>query len=215
MTLRAALLLLAAAPAMIALPAAGLAQVGQDPAAAPAGTYALDGRHASVIARIGHGGGSSLSTFRFGKVSGSLNWDPANPQSSRVNVTVDMTSIMTPVPNFAEELIGDKFLNTGKFPTATFATTAIQRTGPTTGRITGNLTFMGVTKPITIDARMVGAGKGGRGATVIGFSGTTRFKRSDYGFTANVGPIGDEVELILDIEFNKPAPAPAPAPAAR
>ncbi|MBU3077796.1 YceI family protein [Sphingomonas quercus] len=206
MTLRAALLL-ALAPAMAALPAVAIAQVSQDPAAAPAGTYNVDGRHASVIARIGHGGGSSLSTFRFGTVSGSLDWNPAQPQASKVNVTVDVKSIQTPIAGFADELIGDTFLNVAKYPTATFTSTSIQRTGPTTGKITGNFTFMGVTKPIVVDARMVGAGKGARNASVVGFSGTTKFKRSEFGYTSRLGPIGDEVELLLDIEFNKPAPA--------
>lgn len=207
MSIRAALLLALATAATAAPVAPVLAQVSQDPAAAPAGTYAVDGRHASVIARIGHNGGSSLSTFRFGTVSGSLDWNPAQVAASKVTVTVDMKSIQTPVAGFADELIGTGFLETAKFPTAVFTSTSIQRTGPTTGKITGNLTFMGVTKPIVVDARIVGAGKGARGSTVVGFSGTTRFKRSDYGFTSRLGPIGDEVELLLDIEFNKPAPA--------
>lgn len=194
--------------AAIGLAQAGTAQtpsrppagVSKNAADAPTGTFKLDPRHTSVIARVAHAGGTSFSTFRFGTTSGTLIWNGADPARSQLSVTIDMTSLQTPVPNFANELIGDKFLKTGQFPESKFVSTAIERTGENKGRITGNLTFMGQTRPITIDAQLVGIGRGGQ---VIGFSGTTRFKRSDFGFTALVGPIGDEVEILIDTEFGK------------
>jgi polyisoprenoid-binding protein YceI len=176
----------------------------KDPAAAPSGIYHLDPRHASIIARIGHGGGTSLSTFRFGTASGSLEWNGANPVASKMSVTVDMTSLQTPVPDFASELIGDRFLKTRQFHDATFRATKIERSGPTSGRITGDLTFMGQMKPIVIDAKLMGS-SAGRNGPVIGFSGSTHFSRSDFGFSSMAGPIGDQVELLLDVEFDKTA----------
>ena len=178
----------------------------KNPADAPAGEYKVDERHASVIARVPHAGGTSLSTFRFNAISGTLTWDPARVENSKVTVVVDPKSIdSNPVANFpAGELAGDRFLNVAKFPEARFVSTSIQRTGPTTGRIMGNLSFMGQTRPITIEASLVGAGRGNRGFAV-GFTGTTRFKRSDFGFTNMLPGIGDEIELLLDIEFNRPA----------
>jgi len=178
--------------------------VSKDPANAPSGTYQLDPRHTSIIARVGHAGGISFSTFRFGTASGSLNWNSADPAASQVTVTVDMTSIQTPVANFASELVGDRFLKTSQFPEAKFVSTSIRRTGPTSGVISGTLTFMGQTKPATIDAELVGTGKG-RNGPVIGFSGTMRFKRSDFGFTALIGVASDEIEMMLDAEFDKTA----------
>jgi polyisoprenoid-binding protein YceI len=195
-------LLAAPAFAQAAAPPAP-APVSKDPAAATAGTYKLDPNHTSVVARVSHAGGFSYSTFRFGKSGGTLTWDPARVENTKVEITVDPGSIMTPVANFAEELAGDKFLNAAKFPDAKFVSTSVRRTGPTTGQITGNLTFMGQTKPVTIDAEMIGAGKNMRGVSTIGFSGKTRFKRSDFGFNAMQGPIGDEVELLIDGEFNQ------------
>jgi polyisoprenoid-binding protein YceI len=186
-------------------PAAARAPASKDPAAAIPGTYKLDPNHASVIAKLAHGGGISYSTFRFNGVSGSLDWNPAQVEASKLIVKIDPKSIDSVAPGFADELIGERFLNTAKYPDAGFVSTAIARTGPTTGRITGDFTFMGVTKPLAIDATLVGAGKNGRGANVIGFSGTTKFRRSDFGFTAMNGPIGDEVEISIDLEFNKPA----------
>jgi polyisoprenoid-binding protein YceI len=194
-------LALVALPAMA--PAAAPPPVSKDPAAASAGAYKLDPRHTSVVARVPHMGGFSYSTFRFGSASGTLNWDPARVENSKVEVTVEAKSIMTPVEGFAAELSGDQYLNAAKYPDVKFVSTGIQRTGPTSGKITGNLTFMGQTKPITMDAQMVGAGKNPRGVDTIGFTGNARFKRSDFGFTTLMGPIGDEIELVIDTEFNK------------
>lgn len=209
-----AALALALGPLSLGMAAPAVAQVSQQPTAVPDGTYQLDPRHASVIARIGHGGGTSLSTFRFGAATGSLQWNGAAPDRSKVDVTVDVKSISHPVPGFSEELQEDRFLNVARFPTARFVSTGIQRTGATTGRITGDFTFMGVTKPLVVDASLVGAGTGNRGAKVIGFTGTAKFKRSDHGFTAMLPGIGDQVELLLDLEFNIPGP-PQPAAAPR
>jgi len=197
------LLLAPGAIAQTAAPAAPVA-VSKDPTKAAPGKYTLDPEHTSIIARVGHRGGLSYSTYRFGTASGALTWDGADPAKSQLSVTVDTTSIMTPVPNFAATLIGDRFLKTGQFPTATFVSKSIQKTGATTGRITGDLTFMGQTRPATIEATMVGT-TAVKGSPVIGFSGSLRFKRSDFGFTALIGPIGDEVELMLDVEFDKAA----------
>jgi len=201
-----ALLLLAPAVSAQQAPPAGppKSSVSKDPANAPSGTYQLDPRHTSVIARVGHAGGISFSTFRFGTTSGSLNWNSADPTASQVTVTVDMSSIQTPVANFAAELAGDRFLKTSQYHDATFVSTGIRRTGPTSGVISGTLTFMGQTKPVTIDAVMVGNGMG-RGGPVIGFSGTMRFKRSDFGFTALLGVASDDIEIVIDAEFDKTA----------
>jgi len=178
------------------------AVVSKDPTKAPSGTYKLDERHASVIARILHGGGFSYSAFRFDKVSGTLNWDGADVTKSKVSITVDPASITSNVAGFADELKGDRFLNTVKFPTATFVSTKVEKTGPTTGKITGDLTFMGVTKPIVVNAELVAGGNNARNVKIVGFHGTTSFTRADFGFTAAAGAIGPTAELTIDLEFN-------------
>jgi polyisoprenoid-binding protein YceI len=176
----------------------------KNPAATPAGTYAVNTPHTTVEARIGHANTFSYSTFRFGQVSGTLQWDPARIENSKLDVTVETGSLMTPVKGFAEELTGKGFLNSAQYPTAHFVSTKIQRTGPTTGRITGDFTLMGQTHPLTIDADLVGAGIGLAGTPAIGFTGTAKFKRSDFGFTAGAPVIADEVALVLDVEFEQP-----------
>lgn len=173
-----------------------------DPASSPAGTYKLDPGHTSVVARIGHMNGLSISTFRFGKSAGTLTWDPKAPETMKVDVTVEPGSIMTPVAGFAEELGGATWLNAAQFPQARFVSTSVRRTGPTAGDISGNLTLMGQTRPVVIHAELVGTGKNPRGVQVIGFTGQAHIKRSDFGFGAGVPAIGDDVDLVLDGEFD-------------
>lgn len=195
-------LALLAAPAVAQAPAAPAAPAvnNQSPATAPAGSYNLDARHASVVARVQHQR-ASRSVFRFDTVSGTLNWNPAQPTQSSVSVKIDPKSITSNVAGFGAELGGDRFLNAARYPDATFQSTRVEVTGPNRGRVHGNLTLMGQTKPVVIDAEFTGANRNPQGKALIGFSGTTKFKRSDFGFNALQGPIGDEVELIIDLEF--------------
>jgi polyisoprenoid-binding protein YceI len=191
----------AAAPVLAQAPAPPTPpMVTKDPMTVPAGNYKLDKTHQSVVARIGHGGGFSYSTVRFGATEGLLTWDPAHIENSKISVTVDMKANYAPivynVPPDAPNL-----LNVAAFPTSTFVSTGVRRTGPTTGQIMGNLTLMGKTAPAVIDATLVGAGKNGRGVPVIGFTGTMKIKRSDFGFTALAGAISNDIDLTIDGEF--------------
>jgi polyisoprenoid-binding protein YceI len=177
------------------------AKAVKNPGAAPAGTYSLDPNHAAVVVRVLHGGGFSFSVFRMGAVSGVLSWDPAKLDDSEVSVNVETKSLTTTVAGLGAQLSGPDFLNAARFPDATFRSTAVKRTGPTTGEVTGDFTLHGVTRPLTLDVEMVGAGPALRGPA-IGFHGRGQFHRSDFG----VGPvspmIGDEVELVIDVEFD-------------
>jgi polyisoprenoid-binding protein YceI len=177
-------------------------KASKDPAAAPAGTYALDPRQVSVLVRVVHDNGFSYSVFRMGDVAGVLSWDPSTIENSKVNIRIATKSLQTNVPGFAEQLTGPDFLNAALFPDASFISTDIKRTGPTTAKITGAFTLHGVTRPLVLDTEMVGAGPALRGPA-IGFHAQGVFHRLDFG----VGPvspmIGDEVEVIVDLEFDK------------
>ncbi|MDB5439781.1 MAG: yceI [Caulobacteraceae bacterium] len=201
-------LIIAAGLSLCLLGAAALAQTALTPqqtraSAAPAGTYNLDPKHTTVMARMAHAGGTSYSTFRFAKPSGSLVIDPAHPENAQLSVTVDPASIMTPVgPDFVAEITGAQYLNVAKFPTATFKSTSIKVTGAA-AVVSGQLTFMGVTKPATIEAELVGGGGALTGGQVLGFTGSMKFKRSDFAFTSGAAFIGDDITVMLDAEFDK------------
>lgn len=197
---RARLLPVLAALTVMAGPA--LAAPDRNPASAPAGTYALDTRHAALIARIDHQAGVSKSVFRFDKLEGSLKWDGQKPEQSSLSVTVDPRSINSPVAGFAEELAGDKFFKSAQYPTITFVSKSIALQSPTSGKVTGDLTFLGVTKPVVLDVVFGGVGKARDGAK-LGFSATGKIDRRDFGLTYLVGPVGAEVEIQIDVEFDQ------------
>ncbi|MFZ5778782.1 MAG: YceI family protein [Pseudomonadota bacterium] len=166
---------------------------------APAGTYSLDKDHASVIARVSHLR-YSWSVFRFDRVGGTLEWDPANVAGSSVTAKVETASIATNVKGFAEQLSGDDFLKSAKFPEATFASTAFRRTGPQNGKVDGTLTLMGKTRPVTFEVELVGAGKGFADRPRIGMSGRTTINPVDFGLAPM---LGDAIEIVVDAEFER------------
>lgn len=198
---RAVILALSTSVALLTASVA-MAAPDKNPASAPSGDYALDKRHAALVARIDHQGGVSKSVFRFNSLDGTLKWDGAKPEQSSLSVTIDPKSITTPVAGFAEELAGDKFFKSAQFPTITFVSKSIALSSPTSGKVTGDLTFLGVTKPVVLDVAFGGVGKAKDGAK-LGFSATAKFDRRDFGFTTLSGPIGNDVDIQIDIEFDQ------------
>jgi polyisoprenoid-binding protein YceI len=193
--------LMASGPAFAQAPTAAPpapAPAKADAAAAVAGTYTIDASHTSIVARVFHQG-FSYSTFRFGKVDGELTWDPKSPAADKLTVNVDTASIMTPVEGFAAE-IGEKFTKTAQFPKATFVSTKFTQLSPSKGKVDGNFTLMGVTKPVTFDVTLIGAGSNRRGP-VIGISAVTKIIATDYGLAAMFA--GAPIEILVDAEFDK------------
>ena len=174
---------------------------GFAPVPAKKGTYRIDPRHSQILFQIRH---MQLSDFfgRFGKVSGTLVFDPDAPEKSTLDAAVDMTAIDTHVPELDKELVG--FFKADKFPTASFKATGITRTGEDTGTVTGDLTLAGITKPVTLNVTFRGA----RNPPIpfqpyrIGFNGTATVKRSDFDLTHTMwsGWVSDEVTLMIEAE---------------
>ena len=186
----------------------GLGMVGGPAIAAglaPQGVYKLDEQHTQVLFAIKHIG---LSTFygRLGKVSGTLNFDRVKPENSTLNVVVDTTTIDTHVPEL-DSSVPNELFQSDKFPTATFVSTSVAKTGDTTGTVTGNLTIAGVTKPVTLKVTF----NGGRGTGEpmqpyrLGFDATAALKRSDFGLTHVIwdGFVADDVTLMIEAEAER------------
>jgi len=172
-----------------------------------AGEYGLDKTHASLTWQINHLGLSKY-TARFATYDATINLNPAEPTKSSVSVTIDPKSVRTDFPfpekeNF-DAIIADKFLQAGAHPTITFQSTGLTATGATTGKMTGNLTLLGVTRPVTMDVTLNGAMEHPfRKVPALGFSATGTFKRSEFGSKDLQGPIGDDIKLIIEAEFLK------------
>ncbi len=173
----------------------------------PAGTYALDKAHASLTWRVNHLG-FSMYTARFTDFDATIELDPKQPTRSSVNVTINPMSVRTdfPAPEKIDfdRKIGEEILKGKEHPEIRFRSTRLEATGATTGRMTGDLTFLGVTKPVTLDVRLNGAGPNPfNRAPTIGFSATGTVKRSEFGSTAYAPGIGDDVQLVIEAEFQK------------
>ena len=189
---------------------AGLAQdlsadPTQDPNQVRAGAYVLDPEHGKITWSVNHLG---YSTYygQFTGVSARLDLDPKAPAKSRLTATVPLGGVLTGSQRLDQHLAGPDFFDVQKFPEATFAGTGVEPTSPTTARITGTLTLHGVTKPVSFDATFTQAGTSpvDRRYTV-GFEGRTIIKRSEFGVSAFLPMVGDEVTLRLAGEF-KAAP---------
>jgi polyisoprenoid-binding protein YceI len=225
MILAAALVALTAcspapAPQQAAAPAP---QVATTPAPSveglPAGAYTLDKAHGSLLFRIDH---LSFSHFtgHFARWDATLQLDPQHPAAASVTATIDPRSLETdnPPAGFLNMLRGAEWLNAPQFPEMMFRSTRIEMTGPNTARITGDFTFHGVTKPVTLEATFNGGYAGNvydRHAR-LGFSAHGTIKRSDFGVSIGLPPPGtnmgvsDNVEFIIESEFNGPAWTPPP-----
>jgi polyisoprenoid-binding protein YceI len=163
--------------------------------------YAIDkqGQHAFVNFKISHLGYSWLyGTFK--DFDGSFSYDAAKPQNSKVNVTLNTTSVDTNHAERDKHLRSDDFLNVGEHPTATFASTAVKSTGDGTADISGDLTLNGVTKPVVIAATFIGEGKDPWGGYRAGFEGSTTLKLKDFDIQKDLGPASQSVELIISVE---------------
>lgn len=196
---------LLAAPAALAAPGV----TSTKPADLPAGHYVLDKTHASVVGKIKHMGFSNYQ-FRFTKVDASFDYDPKAPQDAKIKVTVDPGSIDTATGadefglKFNKELAGDGWLEANKFPTATFVSTKVEPGAGQTGKVYGDFTLHGVTKPIVLDVTFNGVGGSfAPGSVKTGFSATTTIKRSDFGVSKYVPLVSDDVALSIEVEFDK------------
>lgn len=184
----------------------------QTPEAPPAGAYVLDRTHASLNWKIRHLGVSNY-TARFTRLDAELTFDPAAPEASKLSVTIDPKTVETdfavtrPADNttdFNAELQDPRFFNSAAHPKITFVSTAATKTSDTTGTVTGDLTLLGVTKPVTLDVVYNGHRPNPRSQKhKLGFSATGMIKRSDFGMTFGQQFLGDEVQLLIEVEFEQ------------
>lgn len=172
-----------------------------DPAAAPAGTYTLDKRHASLTLKVSHLG-LSYDTMRFDGLDGSYVYDPAHPEATKLQVRIDPRSIDAGDEALNRQ-IADQFFEAGKFPEIRYVSTAVRSSGEGRGVVVGDLTFHGVTKPVTLDVVFNGVAPGASHEQRMGFSATGVVRRSDFGLTRDLPAVGDEVSLLIEVEFTK------------
>lgn len=170
------------------------------------GDFALDTKHAALVFRINHLGFSDY-VGRFGRFEASLTGDAANPAGARIEAIIDIPSLDVANPDFAAELTGPAWFDAAAHPQAIFKSTIVHPTSETTAEITGNLTLKGVTRPITLTARLNGSAYDPlRQADVIGFSAEAEINRSDFGIDRLSGLLTDTVRIEIEAEFIRQRP---------
>ena len=195
----ATVLALAAAPLLAQMPTT--APGAPDPSRVVAGSYQIDTAHSQVLFTVNHLGFTEY-TGQFVTPSGTLTLDPANAANDKVDVSFPIASVSTTVPALNAHLQTPDFFDAAKFPTGSFTSTSVTVTG-TTATIDGNLTLKGVTKPVKLHARFVGAGAAPMGPPKVnvGFSATTTIKRSDFGISYGIPLVSDKVDLVINAAF--------------
>ncbi|MBQ24832.1 MAG: hypothetical protein CL546_07815 [Alcanivorax sp.] len=167
----------------------------------PGGTYQFDkkGAHQFVTFKISHLGYSWLYG-RFNDFNGTFTVDAENPENSQVTATIQTASVDSNHAERDKHLRGDDFLDVDEYPTATFKSTSIEKTGEKTAKITGDFTLHGVTKPVTLDAKLIGYGDDPWGGYRMGLEASTTLTLADFGITKNLGPASETVEIIISVE---------------
>ena len=183
----------------IAITALALILTVGTPPAGQAAEYVIDPAHSFIQFRTQHLGISWLAG-RFNRFEGSMTYNPeAGPGAQAISVTINTRSLDTNHAERDKHLRGAFFFNVEAYPTATFVSTGFAG-GPEGGTLTGDLTFLGVTKSISFDVRLIGEGDGPWGGYRAGFEGTYVLKRHDFGMIYNLGPAAENVEIHMMIE---------------
>jgi polyisoprenoid-binding protein YceI len=169
-------------------------------------TYTVDPDHSSVTFRVRH-----LFTEvegRFGQYKGTVVFDPQKPEAAKVTGTIQAASVDTDVKQRDDDLRSANFFDVPKFPDITFESTSITDVNKTdmTGKVHGNLTMHGVTKPVVLDAKFLGEAQDPWGNKKAGFHAEGTIDRRDWGLTWNKALeagnvlVGDEVKIRIDAE---------------
>lgn len=183
---------LLAAALLAALPGTSRAQRWEE--------FTVDPVHSSVVFGIQHWG---FSTFygRFTDIAGSFRTLVGHPNRGRVEIRIRADSVDTGNEKRDAHLRSEDFFHAERYPLITFESTQVLTTmGTRTFFLVGNLSMLGVTRPIRLRVEHVGSGPDPRGGYRSGYRITGNIRRSDYGMTTMLDGLGDDIELIFGVE---------------
>ncbi|WP_350304056.1 YceI family protein [Photorhabdus viridis] len=165
-----------------------------------AANYKIDipGQHAFIEFRIQHLGYSWLYGS-FKDFDGSFTFDEKNPAADKVDVIIKVASLDTNHAERDKHLRSKDYFNTEKYPEAKFTSTKVKKDG-NKYTITGDLTLNGVTKPVVLDAVLMGEGKDPWGGYRAGFEAYSKINLKDFNFKADLGPKSQEADLLISVE---------------
>lgn len=172
-------------------------------------TYTIDSAHSSAQFKVRH---MMIANVKgeFDKISGSVNYDPANPSAASAEASIDVASISTREADRDNHLKSADFFDVAKYPSITFKSSSVSKDGDGGYKVAGELTIRGVTKPVTLEVEHVTDElKDPWGLMRRGASATTRINRKDFGMEFNIPldaggfVVGDHIDITLDVEMTR------------
>ena len=170
---------------------------------APAGVYKSEATHAYITFQYLHQG-YARPTLRWNDFDATIDLNPSSPTASTLSVTIDAASIDSGVEKFDDHLVTADFFDVENHPEITFVSTKLSQGITGRGKLTGDLTMKGITKPVTLDVVLNKVGQHFRSKKpVFGISATGNIKRSDWDLGLYTPHVGDDVDITIEIEFVK------------
>jgi len=173
-------------------------------AIAQTSTWAIDPAHSEVDFTVRHMTVSNVHG-RIGGIQGNIVFNEADATKSTVSVTIDVNTLDTGVSARDNDVKGSGMFDVAKFPTATFASTSVVKSGNNL-KVNGNFTLHGVTRPVELDVEGPSAPVPGMDHKPhSGYSASTTINRKDFGVGPNYGSavLSDEIKLTIELEVVK------------
>ena len=172
-------------------------------------SWQIDTAHSEIQFKVRHMM-VSWAKGSFEKFGGTIELDEENPENTKVDIQIETASINTRQPDRDAHLRSPDFFDAPTYPYITFKSTKVERTGPNTAKMTGDLTVRGITKPVTLDVSYEGQHKSPFGPFIAaGFNAETTISRKEFGLTWNAALetggvlVGDKVTINVDVAFVK------------
>ena len=162
-------------------------------------TYKLDPGHSSIVFRVKHLG-IAYVYGRFNGPTGSFVFDESSPSKSAIEMQAETKNIDTAVEKRDTHLKSPDFFNAGEYPLVSFKSSSVKKISGNTYEVSGDLTLLGKTRPITAEVHATGAGKDPWGNFRMGFETSFSIKRSEFGMGFMMGGVSDEVNLTVSVE---------------
>jgi polyisoprenoid-binding protein YceI len=168
--------------------------------------WQIDTGHSQILFSVRH---MMLARVRgsFDSFTGDVEFAPDAPDKTSVRINIDSASINTRNDQRDDHLRSADFLDTETHPQLAFQSTRVEALDGERGRLHGDLTIRGVTRPVELDVTYVGQGTSPWGTTVAGFAASTVLKRKDWGLNWNKALetggvlVGDDIEVQIELEL--------------
>ena len=180
-------------------------EASEDISTLPAGLYTDEDGHAYIAFSYSHQGFSyPVLRFNGDAFEARMMLDPADPAGSTLDVDIDPSLIDSGVADFDAHLVSEDFFDVATHPEIGFTATSLSMDGPTSGSMVGDLTMKGITKPVALDVTLNKVGEHFRTQNpMFGVSARGSILRSDWDLGLYAPMVGDEVDLVIEVEFQK------------